>query len=64
MSADTLTVEDLASIGDHTERHTMTLALVRTNESPQQLRGLFGHVSDACGLPLVRTIFSPTLRNS
>ena len=59
MSANTLTPEDLAAIGEHTEHHAMTLALVRTNEAPQQLRELFDGVSDACDLPLVRTIFSP-----
>jgi hypothetical protein len=59
MHGDSLSAESLAKIGEHTERFRMTLALVRTPEAPQQLRDTFAAVSRACGLPLVRTIFSP-----
>lgn len=59
MPDDALSAEDLAAIGAHAERFSMTLALVRTPEAPQQLRDMFAVVSRACGLPLVRTIFSP-----
>ncbi|UCE91119.1 MAG: hypothetical protein JSV90_06775 [Methanobacteriota archaeon] len=59
MSGGTLSAGDLAAIGEHTRRHGMTLALVRTSEAPQQLGSMLDAVSDACGLPLVRTIFSP-----
>ena len=59
MPGDTLDADDIATIRDHSARSRMTLALVRTREAPQQLRRMLDSVSDACGLPLVRTIFSP-----
>lgn len=59
MSDDTLDSEAITEIAEYTSRCGMTLALVRTNEAPQQLRQMFDAVAVACGLPLVRTIFSP-----
>ncbi len=49
----------LDAISRHVARAPMTLAIVRTSEAPQQLRPMFEAVSEACSLPLVRTIFSP-----
>ncbi len=40
-------------------RFRMTLAVIRSDEAPQQLKHLFEDVSNRCSLPLVRVISSP-----
>jgi hypothetical protein len=59
MAGASLDRTSIDSIRRHVSHARMTLAIVRTSEAPQQLRPVFEAVSEACSLPLVRTIFSP-----
>ena len=59
MTPDLLAQEAVDLIRRHLEGSRMTLAVLRTPGSPQELRPLFGQLSSACGLPLVRVISSP-----
>jgi hypothetical protein len=59
MTSASLDAASMEEIRDHVSSSRMSLAIVRTSEAPQGLRPIFEAVSDACSLPLVRTIFSP-----
>ena len=59
MAPDLLPQEALDRICAHLDVSRMTLAVLRTPGSTQELRPLFGQLSSACGLPLVRVIASP-----
>ena len=54
-----LSSSQLARVREHVASVAMTLAVVRTPETPQQLRPLFEQVSEECSVPLVRVIASP-----
>ena len=55
----TLSEPELARVREHMRGSAITLAVVRTNAAPQQMRPMFEQVSKACSLPLVRVIASP-----
>lgn len=59
MAPDLLPQDAVDRIRSHLEGSRMTLAVLRTSGSPQELRPLFGQLSSACGLSLVRVISSP-----
>ncbi|HUV61867.1 MAG TPA: hypothetical protein VMW71_06855 [Thermoplasmata archaeon] len=59
MSGPTLTPSEMERVCEDVRRFRMTLAVIRSDEAPQQLRRLFEDVSSRCSLPLVRVICSP-----
>ncbi|UCE44658.1 MAG: hypothetical protein JSU93_04395 [Methanobacteriota archaeon] len=59
MSSSTLSPSDIARVRQHVRESRMTLSVVRSPDSPQQMRPLFEQVSTECSLSLVRVIASP-----
>lgn len=56
---DTLTDEEIRTIGEHVRAHSMTLALVRTERAPPELTHLLETVERRLGTNLTRTYSSP-----
>jgi hypothetical protein len=59
MSGPMLSPSEMERVCEVVRRFRMTLAVIRSDKAPQQLRRLFEDVSNRCSLPLVRIISSP-----
>jgi len=51
--------EDLESIASHVRKEKITLAVIRTEHAPTELGTVFGPLSSATGLPMMRNTWSP-----
>ncbi len=59
MTAKHLSDEEIRRVCEHVSSHERTIAVMRTDEAPAELRTLFERVASGCGLPLVRNLASP-----
>lgn len=54
-----LSKRDIGSIKEHTRRHRVSVAIIRTEHAPTGLDPLLESIAKACGLELSRKTWSP-----
>ncbi|MCU0860011.1 MAG: hypothetical protein MUE55_05460 [Thermoplasmata archaeon] len=59
MGEATLTGKEIDTIAGHVRSAEKTLAVIRTEHAPSELREVFAALSRACGLDLHRNMWSP-----